>query len=580
MRAWNAHDGLSVRATAGTHTVLLGLDLEDPAGCLGFGIHRTDHTEDEAYWLRGMKRFASVVPHAAPGMDFPTHRHPIQGFLWGDYSAKPDHDYTYRVVGIGGTPAQPRIVRGVSVRVRTEAEDDGRHGIWFNRGVAGSQAFVKRFGSYVPPVGAAEDHPAFAWLARGLDDAFLAFVARASGPRWGLRGAFYEFTWRRGLEALAAAAGTGADVRLVVHGRDRDPVGDEADHDRTASDSREAAAAAGIPDDVIVWRTARNKSALQHNKFLVLTHQGEPVAVWTGSTNLTQGAIFGHLNVGHLITDAAVASRFVAYWEQLADQGRATAQVREWTTATNPVDQAVPAADGLTGVFSPRETHSTLLEWYGDLFDSATSSAHITGAFGLHRAFRDRLADDRDVVRTVLLDQRPKRGQEISLVDPDVRLSWGNYLRRADLDQWAAERLTNFNVWVKFVHTKIILIDPMTLTPTVLTGSANYSDNSTTDNEENTVVIRGGTGEESAAARRVADIYLTEYQRLFMHFVFRDMAGSPDTGGPAGTLADPRRPDSLSLVEDDTWTTRHYVAGSWRARQRTTFAARDGVPQV
>ena len=45
--------GLTVQAVAGTHTVLLGFDLDDPAGCLGFAIHRTDHTEGEARWLRG-----------------------------------------------------------------------------------------------------------------------------------------------------------------------------------------------------------------------------------------------------------------------------------------------------------------------------------------------------------------------------------------------------------------------------------------------------------------------------------------------------------------------------------------------
>lgn len=89
MRVHNSEQGLSVRATAGTHTVLLGFDLVDPAGCLGFGIHRTDHTEEEAYWLRGMKVFDSVVPHPTAGMDFSTRRHPVQGFQWGDYTAKP-----------------------------------------------------------------------------------------------------------------------------------------------------------------------------------------------------------------------------------------------------------------------------------------------------------------------------------------------------------------------------------------------------------------------------------------------------------------------------------------------------------
>jgi hypothetical protein len=561
MRAFESAGGLSVRATAGSHTVLLGWDLADPAGCLGFGIHRADHTEDEAYWLRGLKVFPSAVPQPGPGMDFSLRDHPIQGFQWGDYTAKPGHDYTYRVVAWGGSPGALVPLADVSVDVRSEAEDDGTHGIWFNRGVAGSQAYVKRFGQYTPPVGAGEDHPAFGWLSRGLGEAFVAFVRRASGPEWGLRGAFYEFTWATGLTALAGAATAGADVSLVVHGRDKDPAGG-ADKDTTAEDNRTAVTAAGL-DGVVVWRTAANKSALQHNKFLVLTHAGDPVAVWTGSTNLTQGAVFGHLNVGHLIADPAVAARFLDYWTQLADQQNTTAGMRTWDEANNPVDTTTTPPGGLTTVLSPRAGHSPLLDWYAGTFDAATSSAHITGAFGLNKVFRDRLGVDRDVVRTVLLDQRPDPGQGIPTTDPDVRVSWGDYLHHVTFERWAAERLTSFNSWVKFIHTKIILVDPMTDAPITLTGSANYSDNSTTDNEENTVIVRSdGTDAGAAAARRVADIYLTEYQRLFMHFVFRDWAAKDAETGSGGFL-----------VEDATWTERYYTPGGWRARQRRTFAA-------
>ena len=70
MRAREVQQGLTVQAIAGTHAVLLGFDFEDATGCLGFGIHRSDHTEGEAYWLRGLKAFASVVPQPTPGLDF------------------------------------------------------------------------------------------------------------------------------------------------------------------------------------------------------------------------------------------------------------------------------------------------------------------------------------------------------------------------------------------------------------------------------------------------------------------------------------------------------------------------------
>ena len=126
-----------MQAVAGTHTVLLGFSLDEPAGCLGFGIHRT---EGEARWLRGMKTFGSVVPEPPPGSDWPTNAHPVQGFQWGDYSAKPGHHYTYAVSALGGPAAAPVPTATVRLTVRTEVEDDGEHGVWFNRGVAGSQA--------------------------------------------------------------------------------------------------------------------------------------------------------------------------------------------------------------------------------------------------------------------------------------------------------------------------------------------------------------------------------------------------------------------------------------------------------
>jgi phosphatidylserine/phosphatidylglycerophosphate/cardiolipin synthase-like enzyme len=570
MRVTTDHDGLRVHAVAGTHTVLLGFDLDDPTGCLGFGVHRTDHTEDEAYWLRGLKTFASVVPNPAAGMDFSLRTHPVQGFQWGDYTAKPQHDYSYRVVAWGGRPGRLKQLAAATVRVTTEAEDDGRHGVWFNRGVAGSQAYVKRFGADTPPAGVDESHPAFAWLSRGLGEAFVGAVAGAADSRWGLRGAFYEFTWATGLRALADAAARGVDVRLVVHGRDGDsPGGDDLDH--TAADNRAAVAAAGL-DPVVTWRTAPNKGALQHNKFLALTHDGAPVAVWTGSTNLTQGAVFGHLNVGHLVHDPVVAAQFVAYWAVLADQQNTTAAVRAWTQAHNPVDLTVPPPEGATTVLSPRERTSTLLDWYADAFAAATSSAHVTGAFGLNQVFRDRLAVPGDVVRTVLLDKRPPADAPIPQTDPDVRVSWGSYLLHPVFEQWAAEHLTGFNAWVKFIHTKIILVDPLTDDPTVITGSANYSVSSTVDNEENSVVIRGPG---DPAVQRVADIYLTEYQRLFIHFVFRSWAntagsnqpGSNQPGGAVGVSG------ARHLSENDSWSHAAYVPGSWQGRQRQTFSA-------
>ena len=115
--------------------------------------------------------------------------------------------------------------------------------------------------------------------------------------------------------------------------------------------------------------------------------------------------------------------------------------------------------DGSTTVQSPRERTCTLLDWYGDAFSAATSSAHVTGASGLNQVFRDRLAVPGDVVRTVLLDERPPGDAPIPQTGPDVRVSCGSTccIRSSSSGQ---PHLTGFNAWVKFIHTKITPVDP------------------------------------------------------------------------------------------------------------------------
>lgn len=55
-------------------------------------------------------------------MDFSLRQHPVQGFQWGDYTAKPEHTYTCTVVARGGAPGALTTLAEVSVDVTTEAD--------------------------------------------------------------------------------------------------------------------------------------------------------------------------------------------------------------------------------------------------------------------------------------------------------------------------------------------------------------------------------------------------------------------------------------------------------------------------
>ena len=71
------------------------------------------------------------------------------------------------------------------------------------------------------------------------------------------------------------------------------------------------------------------------------------------------------------------------------------------------------------------------------------------------------------------------------------------------------------NQHVSYIHSKFLLMDPLSKDPIVVTGSANFSKASTNDNDENMLIIRGD--------KRVADIYFTEFNRLFFHYYFRSV---------------------------------------------------------
>ena len=90
----------------------------------------------------------------------------------------------------------------------------------------------------------------------------------------------------------------------------------------------------------------------------------------------------------------------------------------------------------------------------------------------------------------------------------------GSSVTSNKFDGWLKERLTGLNSNVRYVHNKFMLIDPLGNDPIVIAGSANFSAASTTDNDENMLVVRGD--------RRVADIYLGEFMRLWSHHSFRE----------------------------------------------------------
>lgn len=558
MRKAISRGGMLVNCISGTYVVLLGMDISENLrkGLLGFAIHRIDHKEKERYWLKGFKTFEATMPHPAPGQLVSTREHPVQDFHWGDYTAKPEHEYTYRVVPIYGNPRHVDAAeeRAVEVSINTESERKGAHSVFFNRGVSGSQAYVRKFGDTKP-----NNEEAFKWLSRGLEEALIRFIDHAHGERYALRASVYEFNYPPVLEAFKRSSDSGADVKIIYDCRDSN----------VRTKSCDAIRSAGIEHLMIPRK--KNPSYISHNKFIVLLRDDEPTEVWTGSANFTDGGIFGQSNVGHIVRNKKVARCYLDYWNELSQDAGAR-EFKHWIDEHNPLPEINRRC--LDVVFSPRKSIDAM-ELYADMMDNAQHCVNFTAAFGVNTYLFDVLKHDKDYLRFLILDnagsqQAMRDKTKVIIKDRENLVAIGSYIGSDNLHRWMRERLTGLNTHVRYIHTKYMLIDALGNDPIVISGSANFSENSTLRNDENMLVIRGNT--------RVADIYLGEFMRLFNHYYFRNVANrvagmnKQRTDGNGG-----RRKSKIKLpylVPSDAWTAPFFDDSSVKFKERLLFSGK------
>jgi hypothetical protein len=89
--------GYTIYAVAGIDVVSFGIDFTnaDTTGLLGFAVERHDITEDERYFIKGFKVFEDIFPNPVENVLVSTNEHPVQSFVWDDFTAKPEHEYDY-----------------------------------------------------------------------------------------------------------------------------------------------------------------------------------------------------------------------------------------------------------------------------------------------------------------------------------------------------------------------------------------------------------------------------------------------------------------------------------------------------
>lgn len=558
MRQFASHNGLSVKAYAGTTGVLLAMNLEPQLrqGLLGFALRRIDGRSGKREWLTGMLPF----PHMQlrPGSLISTKVAPIQKFRWSDYRVYPDTQYTYLVHPVYGNPQHPDVQPGVEITIKTASLLQGEHRVVFNRAAAASQAFSRKFpevDAAIATARRAKQAPpplppeALAWLSRGVLEQIVHLIEQAADPTWAIDIAIYEYELPEIVHAIEAAYARGVNLRLVYHAKPGDPQTVENEHHL-----------AGLPDAVKRGRLTHN---ICHHKFIVLSRlesgKLNPQAVLCGSTNFTHNGVYRQANVVHVVENPAIAQPYLHLFEELF-RGETQTATRRYINQTNSLDLNQPTLVG----FSPRSGGADL-QTFVDLVNQAKRDVLFCTAFDLYDplegAFLGKPNDP--ILRYGIQNSRSQitgfHADRTAAFVATAMLSTGleGFLKESTKGQRG-------NI---LIHTKLIVIDFTSDAPIVITGSHNFSNNASRNNDENFLILQGNSD--------VADCYGCELMRLYDHYRFRyRVRGSADNSEDANPT-ETALPRSPALTPDDSWTETYFTPNSLKMRDRLWFAGQD-----
>ncbi|WP_448111101.1 phospholipase D-like domain-containing protein [Pseudomonas lini] len=544
--ARNDQDDFRVKAYAGTNGVLLAIDVAESRrkGLLGFAIEKQQGNKPWLFLFNSLtfpgKAHTFPQFHATP-----SDVAPLQKFRWADYAVNPGVTIHYRVHLAYGTADAPLLGEFLEVTISTDNGLPAGQNVIFNRAVAASQAFQRKFADVDALLSANKKLPIEEWpdaprqwLENGLLARLLGFIERAEDGQWALDIAIYEYQLQVIVDAVNAAFERGVKLRVLYHA--------QPDEDTTALNE---ASLEKIPAANKRGRVTHN---IFHNKFMVLSRlnaagQHQPEAVLCGSTNFTANGVYRQANVVHVLDDAQVGASYLQTFEQVWTTPADVGATRKWLTENNPMqpDQALFAG------FSPRSGQGDLREFV-EIINAAKKDLLFVTAFALP-----------DEVLNALLGQPHDDILRYGLQNTVSRITGFHADRTA---QFAATALLNTGLegWLKenmkgqkgnlLVHTKAIVIDFTSDSPTIISGSHNLSEAASNGNDENYLIIRGDTD--------LADRYGLELLRFYEHYRFRYFAKKL-------SLKQVR-----PLAPDDSWTDDYYLKGDLRMLSRLRFAGR------
>ena len=489
---------------------------------------------------------------------------PIQKYQWTDYMASPGDNMQYRVlpmIGPDKNNLRPDADRASewTEEIALSHEVTPNIQVYFNRGIVAAQWVSRRLGITAHNLQSKKletaietpSDPFRAYLAGPLGAELLALLASAEKENRHIYAALYELDDEE-LESALEKFAKRAHV-VLANGSVKKKGEDEN------SDARKR-----LNGKVDLHNRMISPRALGHNKFLVICDSNEkPRWVWTGSQNWTKTALCTQANNSVLIDDFRIADEFRAQWNLLMNAGDLTPDdlkdsnskprdlkvgdipLRLWFTPTvgqvdlkearKIIENAKQAI--LFLMFNPGPKDTLLNE----IITTARAGAAERRLY-IRGAINQDPSTEKDNVE--LFDESNSQKADYEVVLP------------AEIDeatQWFARELRKLPKAHAMVHSKVVLIDPFSDHPVVLTGSHNLGPKASSINDENLLIIRDAPGLAAAYATNIMAIY-NQYRWRFRRHI------------------QPKEKRWNGLQDDDVWQKGYLKSGSAALREINFWA--------
>ena len=514
--------------------------------CRGFAIERKikkmGQQETTQDFLANRTGFADQKPTgtAKAGQAVvlkPSTEWPFQRFSWTDHDANTGDTVAYRVIPVLRKAVKLQLDENeasvFSAAVTLGANKGGMFQPFFNRGFVMSQ-FMARFlkekkltlKQFKDSISAADDKTIRLFLSGDLRKALLDQLETASRENAEVFAALFELS---DSELIAALAKLGKKAHVVLANGSITPKTGEGSANARKRDENEKARAKLIQAKVDVEEENRfiSPGALGHNKFLVRCNPaGKPVVAWTGSTNWAPTGLCTQVNNGILINDAKVAQIYRDQWDRLRAAG---SEFPPALVASNSKPKVVQNGGVKTTIWFTRTTGKVDLA----ALDAAVMQAKqgvlflmfMPGSAGLFNTVSKLVNDPKLYVRGVVSTLPNSRGDEssveVSLVDEqnhtpmhlDIIQPQGIAHPFANFAEEVVRKQFLSQVGHAIIHSKIVVVDPFSSNPIVITGSHNFSMSASASNDENFVIVEGD--------KDLAEAYAVNIEGAYAHYRFR-----------------------------------------------------------